>query len=65
MGVAGGPKGTGSDHKLVLYAVFLLCLHAAAAAKSLQLCPTVYDPTCMLLLLLLSHFSRVRLCVAP
>ena len=51
---------------------------AAAAAKSLQLCPTLCDPidgspsgsTVPGILqapyeLLLSHFSRVRLCVTP
>ena len=34
--------------------------HPPAAAKSLQSCPTP-----LLLLLLLSHFSRVRLCATP
>ena len=53
---------------------------AAAAAKSLQLCPTLCDPNdkatdkisslflssiILLLLLLLSHISRVRLCATP
>ena len=37
-----------------------------AAAKSLRSCPTLCDPReGSLLLLLLSHFSRVRLCVTP
>ena len=56
-------------------------LHAAAAAKLLQSCPTLCDPIdgsppgspvpgilqarTLLLLLLLSCFSRVRLCATP
>ena len=40
--------------------------HVQSEVKVAQSCLTLYDPMdCMLLLLLLSHFSRVRLCVTP